>query len=284
MIGDPSFVILKHSAWLDTSKYEQQILGSIIRQPLKPTNDYVPPKPLQYNAFDLVEPTEPLTDFVLENSSTDSKHARATLASIAHFDFKGETTESVKLAGKSITYKRLQQHTQFWNGLKTDKAVNGMVPIWVKDAKGWPPCLVVGIMIAEEVEVDFSGASQRETDGGIEAPIAKIAVAATGVPVALSGGNITVEGGAAHTSATAFEAKAGTSHIFALELQKVCIAKSSGWWSNKRKLVLADDGPDFDEGRLMDGGDSSSDDDSLLTMDDLEFGAFLDEEFGRMFG
>jgi hypothetical protein len=128
MKGDPSFVILKHTTWLDTSEYESQILGSIIRQPLKPTNDFAPPNPLQYNKYDLVKPLEPLTDFVLENTGIDSSHARAKLASIAHLNFEGSKSESVKLAGKSITYKRLQQHSQFWNKLKADPAANDLVP------------------------------------------------------------------------------------------------------------------------------------------------------------
>jgi hypothetical protein len=276
MKGDPSFVILKHSAWLDTSKYESQILGSIIRQPLRPTNDYVPTNPLQYNAFDLVEPTEPLTDFVLENTGTDTNHASAKLASIAHLNFEGETTESVKLAGKSITYKRLQQHSQFWDKLKADKAVNDTVPIWVKDAKGRPPCLVVGIMIAEEVELDFSGASKRDINGGVELPIAKIAMAATAAPLPTNVGNVSAGAGTAHKYASVFKAKAAKSSIFALELQKVEVARTSEWWSRKKKLVLADDAPDFDEGRLM-NRDDDSDDEDLPTVHDLELAVYSEK-------
>jgi hypothetical protein len=282
MIGDPSFVILKYSTWLDTSQYESQILGSIVRRPLMPTNDYVPTSPLQYNAFDLVEPNEPLTEFVLENTSTDSNNTRITLASIAHIDFKGSTTESVKLAGKSITYKRLQQHTQFWNKLKRDPAVEKEVPTWVKDNIGWPPCLVVGIMIAETVDLDYSGASQRETDGGIEIPIAKIAMAATATPVAPQVDNMAAEGGTARNVASVFKAKTGKSSIFALELQKIGFAKSSGWWSGKRSLELEDDGPHFDEGRLMGEHDDDSDHTPLPNVDDLELSVFSDEEYARM--
>jgi hypothetical protein len=270
MKGDPSFVILKHSAWLDTSKYESQILGSIIRQPLRPTNDFVPYDPLQYNAFDLVEPTEPLTDFVLENTGTDTSHATAKLSSIAHLSFEGETTESVKLAGKSITYKRLQQHSQFWDKLKADKAVSDTVPIWVHDAKGRPPCLVVGIMIAEEVELDFSGASERKKDGSVEVPIAMIAIAVTAAPVPLNVGTVGARAGTAHKFASVFKAKAAKSSIFALELQKVEVARSSEWWSRKKKLVLTDGAPDFDEGRLMNREDGDSDDEDLPTVNDLE--------------
>ncbi|EUC40017.1 hypothetical protein COCMIDRAFT_67958, partial [Bipolaris oryzae ATCC 44560] len=177
----------------------------------------------------------------------------------------GETTESVKLAGKSITYKRLQQHSQFWDKLKADKAVIDTVPIWVKDAKGRPPCLVVGIMIAEDVELDFSGASKRETDGGVEIPIAKIAMAVTAAPLPpnLGLGNVSAGAGTAHTFASVFKAKTAKSNIFALELQKVEVARSSGWWGRKKQLILTDDAPDFDDGRLMGRDDNDSDDEDL---------------------
>jgi hypothetical protein len=280
MKGDPSFVILKHSAWLDTSKYESQILGSIIRQPLRPTNDFVPSDPLQYNAFDLVEPTEPLTDFVLENTGTDTSHATAKLSSIAHLNFEGETTESVKLAGKSITYKRLQQHSQFWDKLKVDKAVIDKVPTWVKDAKGRPPCLVVGIMIAEDVELDFSGASKRETDGGVEIPIAKIAMAVTSAPLPPDLGNISAGASTAHTFASVFKAKTAKSNIFALELQKVEVARSSGWWGRKKQLFLTDDAPVFDNARLM-GREDDDSDDGLPTVNDLEIAGYSEKAYAR---
>jgi hypothetical protein len=239
MKGNPSSVILKHSAWLDASKYESQILGSIIRQPLRTTNDFVPSDPLQYNAFDLVEPTERLTDFVLENTGTDTSHATAKLSSIAHLNFEGETTESVELAGKSITYKRLQQHSQFWDKLKANKAVIDTVPIWVKDAKGRPPCLVVGIMVAEDVELDFSGASKRETDGGVEAPIAKIATTVTAAPLPPNLGNVSAGAVTAHTSASVFKAKTAKSNIFALDDNRVVMDDSS-IGTNDNRVMLAE--------------------------------------------
>jgi hypothetical protein len=42
MIGDPEFVILKYQSWLDTAKFENVILGSIVKEFLRPTNNYVP--------------------------------------------------------------------------------------------------------------------------------------------------------------------------------------------------------------------------------------------------
>ena len=47
MKGDPEFVILKYTAWLDASKFEDKILGSIVKEFLRPTNAFVPDMPLQ---------------------------------------------------------------------------------------------------------------------------------------------------------------------------------------------------------------------------------------------
>lgn len=281
MKGDPEFVILKYSAWLDAAKYESQILGSIVRQPLMPTNDFTPPNPLQYNAHDLVEPSEPLTDFTLESTNTTVDHASAKLSSIAGLSFKNEVSESVKLAGKIITYKRLAQHSEFWGKLKGDTTVSTTVPTWVTDAVRLPPCLVVGIMIAEDVDIDFSGASQRDIDGNVELPIAKIAMAATGTPINTDFGNPQAEAGTTHRFATAFKAKSGKSNIFALELKTIVIPKS--WWSRKKKLVLSDEGPEFDQGRLA-GDEDDEDEEEQPTIDDLELEAFTTEDYAQMAG
>jgi hypothetical protein len=126
-------------------------------------------------------------------------------------------------------------------------------------------------MIAEDVEIDFFGGAERTTDAGTELPIAKIAFAATGVPVAADVGNIGAEAGTAHNYASVFKAKSAKSSVFALELQKLSVAKSSpwwAWWDRKKKLHLADDAPDFDAGRLM--GEGDGDEDALPTMEDLE--------------
>lgn len=278
MKGDHEFVILYHSAWLDAAKMESSILGSIVRYPLKPTDDFVPEEPLRYNNGRDLEPNVPLTDFVLTNKDTTVKEAQATLSSIGGFSFKGTTDQSTKLAGKLIRFKRLQQHSKFWAGLKTDQAVIDTVPGWVADAKSWPPCLVVGIMIAEDVEIDSSGAEERKIDGKVELPIAKIAAAATGAPVP-NVGNVGAGAGTDHKFTSVFKAKATNSTIFALELRTIAVKKE---WLKKQQLVLEEGGPGFDAGRLA--GNSDSGDDPLPEIDDLILENFTDEDYAEMAG
>ena len=42
MIGTPEFVILEYQPWLGITKFGDKILGSIVKEFLRPTNDHVP--------------------------------------------------------------------------------------------------------------------------------------------------------------------------------------------------------------------------------------------------
>ncbi|KAJ5851707.1 uncharacterized protein N7529_011092 [Penicillium soppii] len=118
MHGDPTFVILKYQTWLDTSKFEDKILGAIVKEFLQPTNNYVPDSPLQYTTHDPVE--NAFTDFVLDTSASTGHEISGSLGSIAGVSFHGSKDASVHLKGKLIRCKRLQQHDRFWSELKKD--------------------------------------------------------------------------------------------------------------------------------------------------------------------
>lgn len=77
MEGDPTFVILKYSAWLDAAKFEEKILGAVVRYPLKPSNEYAPSEssPLRYNKAELV--TGSFTDFISTGAITQTHDALA---------------------------------------------------------------------------------------------------------------------------------------------------------------------------------------------------------------
>jgi len=243
MSGDPEFVVLKYSAWLDTEKYESKILGAIVRYFLRPTNDYVPEEPLAYNVTVNGKPRDfdegKLTNYISDKTTTTSSN---TLQSIAGFTWKGRTEDSAHLQGRLIRWKRLQQITQeYWPRLKKDKAVCKTVPSWISILNAWPPCLVVGIMIAEDVELDFSGSQTRDFDEEMEVPI-----------------------------------KTQHSQIFALELRKITTPFI------RRTLELNKSGPKVDPGRLAEHGKETEEDHVLPTVDELEIEGFTNEEYDEM--
>ena len=109
MSSDPVFIVLNFTAWLDTTNFEQRILGAIVRSCLQPTNNYVPENPLQYNSKVFVDGS--FNDFVTNTAMTASHEVSASLESLASFRFRGSTSDSVHLKGKSIRWKRLQQQS-----------------------------------------------------------------------------------------------------------------------------------------------------------------------------
>ncbi|RWA14851.1 hypothetical protein EKO27_g256 [Xylaria grammica] len=265
MKGDPNFVMLKYSAWLDAAKFEDKILGAIVRYPFKPSNEYLPESPLRYNKVDLVEGS--FANFVHDKASTKSRSASAALESLVGFKWHGSKEDSVHLTGKLLRYKRLQQHSQFWSQLKTDEAVIAAVPGWISLLNTWPPCLVVGIMTAEDVELDFTSTAECQREGELEAPLTAVALAAA------DGGELRYE------VATTFRSSAARSNIFALELRIVTTALF-----RRRELALKEDGPKVDEGRLADGDENSDGEDAgeVVGIENLVLESFTEEEFGEM--
>ena len=284
MKGDPNFIVLKYSAWLDASKFEDKILGAVVRYPFKPSNEYLPDSPLRYNKTDLVEGV--FTDFLHGATSTKSRDAAVALESLVGFEWRGSKEESIHLTGKLLRYKRLQQHPQFWAQLKTDAAVVDAVPGWISLLNTWPPCLVVGIMTAEDVELDFTAASERRRQGLLEAPLATIALAAAGVPAGLLGGDLAGVGnaqtavGSGRKVATVFRASAARSNIIALELRIVTTALF-----RRRELALKEEGPKVHPGRLAGGDEGSESGDAgeeIVEVEDLVLESFTEEEYEEM--
>lgn len=272
MKGDYEYVILKHP-WLNAAKYESRLLGAVVRYPLQPTNDFIPrDNPLKHNKGREIDPSEPLTDFVLSNTNTSVAEARATLSSLGNLTFKGEQNDSVNLAGKVIRYKRLEQHSLFWKELVTDSEFIENVPGWVADAKTWPPCLVVGIMIAEEIEIQSSETENHKRAGKIELPI--VAVANYMPTVANSG----IRGGTQHDHTSVFKATAPKAEIFALELRTISAPHKR---LSRRRLTLNEYGPNFGRGRLA-GNSDSDENDEVPEVEDLVLGSFTAEDYAQM--
>jgi hypothetical protein len=275
MKGDPEFVILKYQSWLDTAKFEDKILGSIVKEFLRPTNNYVPDTPLKYNKHEFIDGC--ITDFVLDNSGSKNNDATANLKSVAGVSFKGSTENAVKLSGKLVRYKRLQQHDQFWPKLKEDPDVKAIVPNWTSRYRA-PVCLVVGIMICEDVELSFEGKSSLERGGEVELPIGKITLAA-GAPNPLGDAvDPQVNIGNNRQTVTIFKGKVGESRIFALELKKIT---TKGWI--QKDLKLRSEGPTVEALRTAAGGGSDDeDDDEQPGIEDLVLDGLSQEEYGEM--
>lgn len=274
MKGDPNFVMLKYSAWLDADKFENKILGAVVRYPFKPTNEYLPDSPLRYNKADLVENS--FVDFLHDNTASKSRDWSAALDSLVGFKWQGSREETVRLAGKLLHCQRLQQHAQFWADLKThEPAMRDTVPGWLSLLNTWPPCLVVGIMTAEDVELDFSAASERRREASIEAPLMTVALGAAGVPaIPLLGnvGNPQLAVGSGRKVATVFKAHSTRRSIVALELRIVTTALF-----RRRELALKEDGPKVSVGRLA-GVERYVDDDVYDDLEDAEVGESWDLE------
>ncbi|KAH7371576.1 hypothetical protein BKA66DRAFT_572810 [Pyrenochaeta sp. MPI-SDFR-AT-0127] len=276
MIGDPEFVILKYQSWLDTAQFENKILGSIVKEFLRPTNNYVPDSPLKYNSHDFQEGI--MTDFALDNTHSKSHQANTNLKSVAGVSFRGSIKSDVQLSGKRIRYKRLQQHDQFWTKLKADPNVKAIVPRWTSRYRA-PVCLVVGIMICEDVELSFDETQSGEREANAQLPIRKITVAA-GVPN-LVGGAVDPQVGFSSNRqvVTLFKGKINESRIFALELKKVT---TKGWV--QKDLRLKSSGPDVDPTRIAAGDSDEEDDDEHLKVEDFILGELSAEEYGEIAG
>lgn len=268
MHGDPTFVILKHQTWLDTSIFEDKILGAIVKEFLRPTNNYVPDSPLQYTTHDLVKTS--FTDFVLDTSASKGGETSGLLGSIAGVSFKGNTGASVHLRGKFIRCKRLQQHDQFWTRLKTDPTFQAIVPGWTAQSKYavWPACLVVGIMICEDVELSFETNKSKEREAHGEVPLETISLA-VGVP------NPQAKLASNMQTATIFKAQTGQSKIFALELK---VVGTKGW--RAKELVLKGDVQGVDPTRQA--GRDGEEDDGPTVAHDVVLREFDDEDYQDM--
>ncbi|KAF1954307.1 hypothetical protein CC80DRAFT_493812 [Byssothecium circinans] len=277
MIGDPEFVILKYQSWLDTAKFENKILGSIVKEFLRPTNNYVPDSPLKHNSHDFQEGT--VTDFVLDNTGSKSHEASASLKSVAGISFKGSTESSLQLSGKLIRYKRLQQHDQFWAKLKVNPDVKAIVPRWTSRYRA-PVCLVVGIMICEDVELSFDETQSREREANGQLPIGKITLAA-GVPNPVGDAVDPLVGFSSNRQVvTIFKGKINESRIFALELKKVT---TEGWI--QKDLRLRSQGPDVDPTRVAAGeSDEEDEDDEQLEIEEFVLGGLSAEEYSEIAG
>ena len=197
----------------------------------------------------------------------------------------------MQLSGKLLRYKRLQQHDQFWEKLKVDPDVKAIVPRWTSRFRP-PVCLVIGIMICEDVELSFDEIRSREREANGELPIALITLAA-GVPNPV-GDEIDPSGTVRSDRQIVkiFKGKINESHIFALELRKVTtegwIEKDLSLWREgphvelKRMAAVAS-GPHVEHKRIAAKlSDEKDEDNEQLQIEDFILSRLSAEEYGEI--
>jgi hypothetical protein len=255
---------------MKSSDFEDTILGAIIKEPLSPTTNYVPEKPAAYISHGLQDGFA--TDFVLEGTGSKSQGVAGSLTSIGQFSVSGSRKDSVHLSGKLIRWKRIQQLDQFWAKLKDDADVKRTMKDWISMWNTWPVCVVVGIMIGEDVDVEMDAEKiqERRTQG--EIPVHEMLIASGGVNPLGKKANPKLEATSSKQTATFFRAKMGESSIFAVELRIVTTGLI-----HRKLLQLKQHGPNVDDNRLA-GADSDEDSEEEAPVDEDLILADLDTE------
>jgi hypothetical protein len=72
------------------------------------------------------------------------------------------------------------QSYNYFDKVKSDSDVTSRVPKWIKSKT--ETCLVVGVMVCEDVEVEWTSEEKRDAEGHVTRPIGTIALAA-GAPL-----------------------------------------------------------------------------------------------------
>jgi hypothetical protein len=262
MEKDPEFLILKPTVgWLPEKEWKK-ILGAAVKNHWSPTNDSVPENPLVHNKHDLVEAK--FEDFVLRKEAVTSSSFELEVKNLGKLKWAKGVGKQLDLQGKVIHVKRLRQHDQFWKSLSSkDEESMQTVADWVKEKRRGRAknqvCLVVGLLICEDVVVAESDEEVRELEArGVEplGTIIEYAAASQGVPVSTSGtGNVTAQASRTSVSRTYFKAAGIEKSIFALELRIIT--------SKKGESKLTDNTPKASSNRKL-GEDDVEPEDVLL--------------------
>jgi hypothetical protein len=255
MKGDPVFVILKSSAWLSAKKFENKILGSIVRYPLRPSDDYVPSLPLRYHTWEFQE--REFGKFHLDNTHDHTSNFSLALKGLTGCTFKNSIKDITKLSDKQIRCRRLTQHSKFCKSLQNDSSVIEEVPGWISFWNTNPPCLVVGIMTAKAAKASFAHGASQEHGGNLQLPVMETVLPAAGVPLppgmAPETGDPKIEVDSSGSQETSVQLMALDESIFALELRIVTMA-----WLQRKILRLKERGLKVNAARLAGEGDGGA--------------------------
>ncbi|KAI8163765.1 hypothetical protein K4K49_003862 [Colletotrichum sp. SAR 10_70] len=239
MKGDPEFIILDHKAWLRQDEWQDKILGSIVKNPLSPTDNYVP--------VNTAKAKDSIKNGLQENTANDFvwtenfAHARSTdvqAGKLGKFKVNGTAQDMTQIRGKAVHVKRLTQIDQFWADLLTDKTVRSTVPGWLSSwFHPYPVCWIVGIMICEDAEYEVKPETSKEAGVTVSLPVDTAISAATGLPAGVSGlADPTVTSETTDKTTTHFQATYRSGHIFAVQVLQVTTG-----WVHRNELRLVSD-------------------------------------------
>jgi hypothetical protein len=261
---DSVWAVLEPKAWVDDSR-EKKLLGVVVRDYYNPTNRK-PDDPERYlPKTESGYITSEFNDFVLSNEGSTGTNVEAKLTDLLHAKVLNTSSTKVDLSAKMVKLRRLDQDEDYWEKLKEDHSLKRVLPTWIKRAgKGGFPhvCLVVGVAICEDVEVEWDKTRVAKREAGGEFPLDVIISAAVGLPIPLPGGNIAASVARETTQAYVFRAKQAKKSIFALELK---VIERKGWTGTRTILGR---GPAVEDGHQLAGSDEDDEDDEV-DVDDL---------------
>ncbi|KZZ92017.1 hypothetical protein BBO_09559 [Beauveria brongniartii RCEF 3172] len=243
MAEGPEYLILKPGVGWISGEYWKNLLGAAVKYPFMPLRDYVPDDPpyMQY------APDERLfDDMVLRQNIQQTKSGHFSVTGLGELRTAESANNQLNLQGKLIYIKSLQQHDAHWENIIKIKTFRQKVTKWLRERTmfgfGAPKhqvCLVVGILLCQDVSVAISKEEETKFEAGGQLPLGTVAEAVTasrGAPIQLKGaGNVV--GGASTTTAGKkyFGIKGKEIQIFGLELRIISLRDGA--------LSLSDDTP-----------------------------------------
>jgi len=246
MEGDPKFYVLKPPlGWL--SEDMGNILGAVVPNPWDPAHDYTPDDPIIYNKAPLVDVK--YEDFILRKDALTSRSNEFTVNGIGKLRWARSLGPRLDLQGKVIYVRRLTQIPKFWKTmLAADHEVKDQVTEWVNEKHRlrhrYKVCLIVGLLLCQDVVVAASEQEIHERVARFEAPLGTVAeavAASQGVPMSLGGiGNTSAETSTKSEKKTYFAAVGREKKIFALQLKII-----------SSNLGLTDKGPKAPDDRRL---------------------------------
>lgn len=273
--SDPQFFLLHHQSWLDAERFQDKILGSVIKNFADPAgSDFIPENPLQYYTEDgFIEST--YNDFVINKDHSSGHEVSANITSLGGAKLIGALSDKIELKGKRVHMKRLQRYPKFWESLKEDEEVRTRLPRWVgirtlRD----PVCLVVGIMVCEDIETTSKNGESRQM--GLHGEIPTVDVVLPGSSAAL-GQTLKIQAkvAAEQDDGVKFSGKFETRKIFALQLKNV----TTPWLRHRKvKWNLDNRGPQVPKVRLLENEEQQEIGTGPVSMIDFVLDSVEDED------